>query len=62
MAKYNKLIPGFTTDLDTNGVHVIGRKTYNFKSITEAECLEIIASGSQHIKKQKPKAEKNIPA
>lgn len=57
MQKFAKLIPGFSTNLDTNGVHVIGKKKYDFRTITENECLEIIATGSKHIKKAKPKAD-----
>ena len=59
MSKFSKLIPGYATDLDPKGVYIIGKHTYDFKTITEKQCIEVINTGSKHIKKVKSKAVKS---
>lgn len=54
MAKFVKLkAEGYLTDLNPQGVYLIGNKRYNFANITVTQCQEIIATGSKHIKKRK---------
>lgn len=59
MSNFKHLISGFTTDLDTNGVHVIGKKKYDFKRITEEQCNYIIKKGSKHVQATAPNADSN---
>lgn len=47
---YKPLIPGYETDLPVTGTHDIGR-TYKFSVISVAQCEEIIATGSQHVRR-----------
>jgi hypothetical protein len=53
MAKFGKLIPGFVTDLNPKGLHLIGKNRYDFSQITATQCEEIMATGCKHIKKAK---------
>lgn len=59
VALYKPLIPGYVTNLPVTGTHDIG-KVYKFSVISVAQCEEIIATGSEHVKRVPEKAKTKI--
>ena len=51
---YKPLKEGYETDLDPRGTYDIG-KVYNFNIISVAQCEEIIAIGSLHVRRVEKK-------
>ena len=52
---FKPLTEGYETDLDPRGTHDIG-KVYNFNIISVAQCEEIIAIGSFHVRRVEKKS------